>query len=311
MADNQTFEIYKGDGSTIKDRNIALPEFEKITRMEAPEGYVAAPALRDAVNVAIALGQPLLLTGEPGTGKTRLAYSIAHELSLGLPKVFHTKTTSSARDMFYRYDSLGHFHDAQLRDKTKIDIREYIKFEAMGEAIIESKEKRSVVLIDEVDKAPRDLPNDILNELENMNFYVKETGDFFEAHKPNRPIMILTSNSEKNLPDAFLRRVVYYHIPFPDKDTLEKIITNRLALSDTFRSRMLTDAINHFMDIRKSKGLRKLPATAELLAWVHILDKHQIDINSDIEGQLNKLAMSYSILAKNKEDLEKLRRGMA
>ncbi|MDX2249852.1 MAG: MoxR family ATPase [Bacteroidia bacterium] len=311
MPDNQTFEIYKGDGSTIKDRNITLPEFEKITRMEAPEGYVAAPALRDAVNVAIALGQPLLLTGEPGTGKTRLAYSIAHELGLGMPKIFNTKTTSTARDLFYRYDSLGHFHDAQLRDKSKIDIREYITYEAMGQAIIESKEKRSVVLIDEVDKAPRDLPNDILNELENMNFAVKETGDFFEAHKPNRPILILTSNSEKNLPDAFLRRVIYYHIPFPDKETLEKIISNRLVISEKFRTRMLADAISHFMEIRKNKGLRKLPATAELLAWIHILERHEIDINSDIEAQINKLAMSYSILAKNKEDLEKLRRGLA
>ena len=226
MADQ--FEIYKGDGSTIQDRKISLPAFEKMSRTEAPQGYVAAPALRDAVNVSIALGQPLLLTGEPGTGKTRLAFSIAHELGLGAPRIFHTKTTSTARDMFYRYDSLGHFHDAQLKDTGKIDVRQYITYEALGQAIIDSKNKRSVVLIDEVDKAPRDLPNDVLNELENMQFTIKETGESFEAHESNRPIMILTSNSEKNLPDAFLRRVVYYHIPFPDKETLEKIITNRL-----------------------------------------------------------------------------------
>ena len=308
MADNPEFQVYKGDGSTIQERNISLPSYEKLTRMDAPKGYVAAPPLRDAVNVAIALGQPLLLTGEPGTGKTRLAYSIAYELNMGDPLVFHTKTTSSARDLFYRYDSLGHFHDAQLKDKNEINIKDYITYEAMGKAIIKSKESRSIVLIDEIDKAPRDLPNDILNELENMEFTVKETGEKFEANKPNRPILILTSNSEKNLPDAFLRRVVYYHIPFPDKETLEQIIRNRLNLSDTFRDRMLSDAISHFIDIRKTKGLRKPPATAELLSWIHILDRHNIDINTDVEGEIKKLAMSYSILAKNKEDLEKLKR---
>ena len=308
MADNPQFQVYKGDGSTIQERNISLPSYEKLTRMDAPKGYVAAPPLRDAVNVAIALGQPLLLTGEPGTGKTRLAYSIAYELNMGDPLVFHTKTTSSARDLFYRYDSLGHFHDAQLKDTNEIDIKDYITYEAMGKAIIKSKESRSIVLIDEIDKAPRDLPNDILNELENMEFTVKETGEKFEANKPNRPILILTSNSEKNLPDAFLRRVVYYHIPFPDKETLEQIIRNRLNLSDTFRDRMLSDAISHFIDIRKTKGLRKPPATAELLSWIHILDRHNIDINTDVEGEIKKLAMSYSILAKNKEDLEKLKR---
>jgi MoxR-like ATPase len=308
MADNPNFQIYKGDGTTILERNVALPSYEKLTRMDAPKGYVAAPALRDAVNVAIALGQPLLLTGEPGTGKTRLAYSIAYELNMGEPLVFHTKTTSSARDLFYRYDSLGHFHDAQLKDKNEIDINNYISYEALGQAIIKSKEGRSIVLIDEIDKAPRDLPNDILNELENMEFTVKETGERFEAYKPNRPILILTSNSEKNLPDAFLRRVVYYHIPFPDKETLEQIIRNRLELSPKFRDRMLSDAISHFMDIRKTKGLRKPPATAELLSWIHILDRHDIDINADLEAEVKKLAMSYSILAKNKEDLDKLQR---
>lgn len=309
MAD-KSFHLYKGDGTTIENRGMTLPPYDKITQIDKPQGYVAAPALRDAVNVAVALGQPLLLTGEPGTGKTRLAYSIAYELGLEDPLVFHTKTTSTARDLFYRYDSLAHFHDAQLKEKNDIDIRDYITFEAMGKAIIQSNEKRSIVLVDEIDKAPRDLPNDVLNELENMEFTVKETGEKYEANKPNRPILILTSNSEKNLPDAFLRRVVYYHIPFPDKETLTKIVTNRLALSEDFKNRMLSDAINHFVEIRKSKGLRKLPATAELLSWIHILDQHEIDINADIPAQINQLAMSYSILAKNKEDLEKLKRGL-
>ncbi|RMG68134.1 MAG: MoxR family ATPase, partial [Bacteroidetes bacterium] len=252
---------------------------------------------------------PLLLTGEPGTGQTRLAWSIAHELSLGAPLIFHTKTTSTARDMFYRYDSLAHFHAAQLKEgNKKLDVRDFIAYEALGQAIIDSPQRRSVVLIDEIDKAPRDLPNDILNELENMAFSVRETGERFETHVPNRPILILTSNSEKNLPDAFLRRVVYYHIPFPDKETLEQIVAKRLNLSAEFRQNMLAEAINLFMEIRRSKGLRKPSATAELLAWVHVLDRHRIDIHSQVEEQLAKLAMSYSILAKNKEDLDKIRR---
>ncbi|TAE49491.1 MAG: MoxR family ATPase [Bacteroidetes bacterium] len=276
--------------------------------MSSADGYVASPALRDAVNVALALGQPLLLTGEPGTGKTQLAFSIAHELHLGEPLIYNTKTTSTARDLFYRYDSLAHFHAANTGGNSKADIRDYIAFEALGKAIMLSKEQRVVVLIDEIDKAPRDLPNDILNELENMAFSVRETGEHYKADTGRRPILILTSNSEKNLPDAFLRRVVYYHIPFPDAQTLAQIVSKRLDLSEEFRKRMLDTAIQHFLEIRKNKGLRKPPATAELLSWIHILNREGIDLSSDVEEQVKKLAMSYSILAKSKEDLDKLQR---
>ncbi|MEM9984374.1 MAG: MoxR family ATPase [Bacteroidota bacterium] len=262
--------------------------------------------MRDAVNVAIALGQPLLLTGEPGTGKTRLAFSVAHELGLDQPHIFYTKTTSVARDLFYTYDSLSHFHDAQLKEKKDLDVKNYIQYQALGQAIIESERRRSVVLIDEIDKAPRDLPNDVLNELEEMSFTVRETGEQFSANQAHRPILILTSNSEKNLPDAFLRRVVYYHISFPDRNTLESIVRKRLQLSDGFRENMLSDAIRHFEEIRKNRGLRKPPATAELLAWIHILDREGIDLSSSIPEQIEKIAMSYSILAKNKDDLDKL-----
>ncbi len=225
---------------------------------------------------------------------------------MGLPYIFNTKTTALAKDLFYRYDSLAHFRDVQLKDKSEINIRQYIAFEALGKAIIDSKDKRAVVLIDEIDKAPRDLPNDVLNEFENMEFEIKETGEKFTANKANRPILILTSNSEKNLPDAFLRRCIYYHIPFPDKDTLMEIIRRRLSLSDTFINNMLMDAVNHFMQIRTAKGLRKPPATSELLAWIHILQENNIDINASIPEEIHKLAMSYSVLAKNKEDLMKL-----
>lgn len=301
------FEIYQGDGSTIHERNISLPPYEKPLQTEAPEGYIATPALKDAVNVAITLGQPLLLTGEPGTGKTQLAYSIAHELGLHKPLVFHTKTTSTARDLFYRYDSLSHFHDAQLGNKKNINVSKYIHFEALGKAIMEAKQRRTVVLIDEIDKAPRDFPNDILNELEHMSFNIRETGQTYEAPEGNRPILVLTSNSEKNLPDAFLRRVVYYHIPFPEREILEKIVKKRVPISENFSEKMLVDAIDHFLEIRQRKSLRKPPATAELLAWIHILDRHSIDLNANTADQIKRLAMSYSILAKNKEDLAKIR----
>ncbi len=302
------FYIYKGDGTTVTQRKVTLPPYESITQINAPMGYVASPALRDAVNVAIALGQPLLLTGEPGTGKTQLAFSVAYELGLEKPMVFNTKTTSVAKDLFYRYDSLTHFRDSQMPDKQgKIDIHDYITFEALGKSIMDSNLKRSVVLIDEIDKAPRDLPNDLLNELENMQFEVRETGEKYLANKDNRPILIMTSNSEKNLPDAFLRRCIYYHIPFPDKPILEEIIRKRLKLSPTFTGQMVSAAVDHFLQVRLSRGLRKPPATAELLAWVHILDTQNININGDIQAQIQQLYMSYSVLAKNKEDLQKLR----
>jgi MoxR-like ATPase len=306
MPEPSAFELYRGDGTTLASRHLTLPPYQKPTRSEAPEGYVAAPALRDAVNVALALGQPLLLTGEPGTGKTQLAFSIAHELGLEAPLIFNTKTTSTARDLFYRYDSLDHFRASQVPG-AQVDVRDYIHFEALGKAIQESKSRRRVVLIDEIDKAPRDLPNDVLNELEAMSFTVRETGESFRADPAQRPILILTSNSEKNLPDPFLRRVVYYHIPFPDAQTLEQIVLRRLDLSEAFRGRMLQAALRHFAEIRRSRGLRKPPATAELLAWIHILDQQQLDPESVREEDIRKLAMSYSILAKNKEDLDKLR----
>lgn len=302
------FDVYQGNGTTLQERNLPVPDYQPMTLMNDPDGYVAAPGLKDAVNVAIALGQPLLLTGEPGTGKTRLAFSVAHELGLGKPLIFYTKTTSAARDLFYTYDSLAHFHDAQLKEKKDLNVENYIQYQALGQAIIDSKQRRSVVLIDEIDKAPRDLPNDVLNELEEMSFTVRETGQTFTADQVHRPILVLTSNSEKNLPDAFLRRVVYYHIAFPDRATLESIVRKRLQLSEAFKQNMLKQAIQHFEEIRRNRGLRKPPATAELLAWIHILERENIDLQSNIPEQIEKIAMSYSILAKNKDDLDKLRR---
>lgn len=312
MKDQSPFDLYTGRGTPLSKRNpaVELPPFRKVDEFDHPAGYVAEDGLRDAVNVALSLGQPLLVTGEPGTGKTQLAATIAHELELPPPLVFNTKTNFVARDLFYQYDSLRHFQDAHLRN-LKLDVEQYITYEALGLAILlSSKEQvptptRSVVLIDEIDKAPRDLPNDVLNEIENMAFTVKETRRVFWADQGYRPIVVLTSNSEKNLPDAFLRRVVFYHIEFPNEERLKEIVRRRLGDDGAFTPAMLENAIAHFIKIR-DLGLKKQPATAEFLAWLRIIRQFGIDVAKLKRGDKEKLAFSYSILSKNFEDAKKL-----
>lgn len=276
--------------------------------------------------MALSLGQPLLVTGDPGTGKTQLAASVAYELELPPPLVFHAKTTSTAKDLFYRYDALGHFHDSQFR-KTEISIESYIVYEALGLAILLSLTPeqaapflppelqgkgptRTVVLVDEIDKAPRDLPNDVLNEIEQLSFTVRETGRTFKASQGYRPFLILTSNSEKNLPDAFLRRCVFYHIAFPDRARLKEIIGRRLNPNDRFRPELLENALRHFDEIR-SLPLAKRPATAECLAWLRVLQQSEIDPGNLKPGDVETLSLSYCVLAKNKDDLAKLNRALA
>jgi MoxR-like ATPase len=324
MSERDDLLFYAGDGTTASARSVRLPADDDRLWHESPGGYVAERGLRDAVNVALLLGQPLLVTGEPGTGKTQLARSVAHELELPGPLVFNTKTTSTARDLFYRYDSLAHFHDAQFHhgDSASLSVEKYIAYEALGLAILltrppeevrgllppgvaHERPTRSVVLVDEIDKAPRDLPNDVLNEIEEMSFTVRETGRSFAAQAGFRPVVIMTSNSEKNLPAAFLRRCVYYHIAFPGPERLAEIVRRRLRLDGPFSGALLERALQHFVEIRKLDKLRKKPATAELLAWLRVLERKGLDVADP--ARADELASTYAILAKDEADIELLR----
>jgi MoxR-like ATPase len=330
MVKELNLHLYEGNGVGISERNQVLPDYETMKNFDHPKYYIAGDGLRNAVNVALALGQPLLVTGEPGTGKTQLAASIAHELDLPLLK-FYTKTTSTAVDLFYQYDALRRFQDVQMKKEEnypEIDINDYITYQALGMAILitfppEEVKKflpkklqdrgptRSVVLIDEIDKAPRDLPNDVLNEIEKMEFTVKETGKTFEAEERFRPILVLTSNSEKNLPEAFLRRCIFYHIPFPSKEHLRSIVQKRFMDRVGFTQSFIDAVVNHFFEIR-NLPLKKRPATAEFLDWVNLLyslglnEKDIKDIEKIKYEQAEVLALSFSILAKTNEDFSLL-----
>ncbi|MEP6689633.1 MAG: MoxR family ATPase [Gemmatimonadaceae bacterium] len=321
------WRVYGGRTAATSDRQLQVrTSMQAARRSEDPAGYLAEPGLSDAVNVAIALGQPLLLTGEPGTGKTRLAYSIAFEL-LGAsvdPLLFNTKTNSVARDLFYQYDALRHFRDSQMRNATEPRVEDYISYQALGRAILlamprdevldvldgedrETPQRQSVVLIDEIDKAPRDLPNDVLDEIEQMRFEVRETGRRFRAPQEFRPILVLTSNSEKMLPDPFLRRCVFYHVSFPKKDELMRIVESRLG-GDATRPAparaWLEQAIKLFEELRQ-RPLKKKPATAELLSWVRMLDELE-GLGDGNPLRSADLRATYPALVKTREDLEAL-----
>jgi MoxR-like ATPase len=337
------WQLYEGRGVQRKD---PMPPAVNLDALSAPVGYIADEGVRAAVNVALALGQPLLVTGEPGTGKTQLAHSIAFERDLPL-LVFNTKTTSTARDLFYRYDALRHFQNAEInRGNTSADMKPdpYIDYEALGLAILLAKEsgevddllpetlrgtgpRRSVVLIDEIDKAPRDLPNDLLNEVEEMRFTVRETGRSFAADRAYRPILVLTSNSEKNLPDAFLRRCVYFHVPVPTPERLEEIVARRLGVAEAPTGNgagsvaggngagtapqpgvIVHNAVKHFVDLRDKQGIKKKPATAELISWTRMLLDYGLDVGRPLNDEgARLLRVSYSILAKTQEDLAIMR----
>lgn len=285
------FPFYQGNCTRLQD--IAPAELPKSRRsqLEYPEQYLADSGLVDACNVALLLSQPLLLTGEPGSGKTQFAYSLAWELNLAKPLKFETKSTSESRDLFYTYDALKRFQAIQSGNQASSTI-DYLTYQALGAAILRTRERtevaeylpsnfdhhgkqRSIVLIDEVDKAPRDFPNDILNELEQMYFRIPELGNIqIEADPDLQPLVVITSNSEKDLPDAFLRRCVYYHIPFPNRERLTQIVAGRLNIANADHHPFVRDALEIFERLRSpNSGLRKKPATAELLGWMITLQE--------------------------------------
>lgn len=298
------FQLYK------KQEQCALLDFYRNDKINNPALYLPSDDLVDAVNVALALGQPLLLTGEPGTGKTQLAYHVSHQFDLGKPLIFNAQTSSVATDLFYKYDALGHFQYNQ-NNKEPLTLNElekrFINFNALGEAI--RQQKRLVVLIDEIDKAPRDFTNDLLFNIENLSFKIPELDNKEYASADNlRPIIIMTSNSEKNLPDAFLRRIAYFHIPFPTPEDLLTILSRK---TDGLSEVDLKSAIAYFQSVRDMK-LKKAPATSELIYWVVLLQQllfpfSKLNSGKFSEQERSQLQMSYAVLAKNKEDLETLK----
>jgi MoxR-like ATPase len=267
-----------------------------MTRFTGTDTYVATEDLMMAVNAAITLERPLLIKGEPGTGKTMLAIEVAK--ALGRPLVqWHVKSTSKAQQGLYEYDAVSRLRDSQLGDSRVQDIANYIKRGPLWEAF--ESEVPSVVLIDEVDKADIEFPNDLLRELDRMEFYVYETQQLVQAH--HRPTIIITSNNEKELPDAFLRRCFFHYIRFPDKETMERIVDVHYP---GIKRTLLREALEAFFEIREVPGLKKKPSTSELLDWLKLLMAE--DIPPDVlrsQDQHKIVPPLHGALLKNEQDV--------
>jgi MoxR-like ATPase len=264
-------------------------------KFEGTADYVATPDLMVAVNAAIALERPLLVKGEPGTGKTELARQIAQ--ALGLPLVeWHVKSTTRATQGLYEYDAVSRLRDSQLGDSRVHEIRNYIRPGRLWEAF--AADHKVVLLIDEIDKADIEFPNDLLQELDRMEFHVYETGETIRAR--TRPIVIITSNNEKELPDAFLRRCFFHYIRFPDAETLARIVEVHFP---GIKPALVRAALTQFFEIRETPGLKKKPSTSEVLDWLKLLlveDLEPGDLRRDASDALPKL---HGALLKNEQDV--------
>jgi MoxR-like ATPase len=265
-------------------------------RFEGTQDYVATEDLKVAVNAAIALERPLLIKGEPGTGKTVLAYEVAKALNAPL-LTWHIKSTTKAHQGLYEYDAVTRLRDSQLGDERVKDVKNYIKKGKLWEAF--EAPQRPVLLIDEIDKADIEFPNDLLQELDRMEFYVYETNETIKAAV--RPVVIITSNNEKELPDAFLRRCFFHYIKFPDEQTMNEIVEVHYP---GIKQKLVAEALKIFYDMRKVPGLKKKPSTSELLDWLKLLMVEDIDEATLRERDPNKLVPPLAgALLKNEQDV--------
>ncbi|HLH50520.1 MAG TPA: MoxR family ATPase [Roseiarcus sp.] len=265
-------------------------------RFEGTATYIATEDLKIAVNAAIVLERPLLIKGEPGTGKTLLAEEIAQ--AIGAPLIaWHIKSTSKAQQGLYEYDAVSRLRDSQLGDPRVSDIRNYIKRGKLWEAFTHAE--RPVLLIDEIDKADIEFPNDLLLELDRMEFFVYETGETVRAAQ--RPIVVITSNNEKELPDAFLRRCFFHYIRFPDHETMARIVE---AHYPGVKKRLVDEALRIFFELREAPGLKKKPSTSELLDWLKLLLNEDISVETLRERDPKKLIPPlHGALLKNEQDV--------
>ena len=270
-------------------------------RFQGTDTYIATEDLQMAVNAAVTLERPLLIKGEPGTGKTMLAEEVA--AALGRPLInWHIKSTSKAQQGLYEYDAVSRLRDSQLGDERVKDIGNYIKRGKLWDAF--ETDERVVLLIDEIDKADIEFPNDLLTELDQMEFFVYETGETVRAK--NRPIAIITSNNEKELPDAFLRRCFFHFISFPDRDTMERIVK---VHHPRIKQELISEALDVFFNVREVPGLKKKPTTSELIDWLKLL------MADDIPDEILKerdptraIPPLYGALLKNEQDVHTLQR---
>ncbi|MDD4715994.1 MAG: MoxR family ATPase [Oscillospiraceae bacterium] len=256
-------------------------------------GYVASDDLMRSVNIAMALQKPLLIKGEPGTGKTMLAEAVSQALGLDLI-IWNIKSTTKAQDGLYVYDTVQRLYDSQFGGEGVDNIAKYIKLGKLGEAFRENKQV--ILLIDEIDKADLEFPNDLLWELDKMEFYIPETGETVKASV--RPLVIITSNAEKELPDAFLRRCIFHYIAFPDKEMMERIVRVHF---DRLDDELLRQALDAFYQLRDVRGLQKKPSTSELIDWVQALQ-----IGGVSTRKITKELPFAGVLLKKNEDLDTL-----
>ena len=265
-------------------------------KFEGTKNYIATEDLKVAVNAAITLERPIIVKGEPGTGKTMLAHEVAEAIGCKII-TWHIKSTTKAQQGLYEYDAVTRLRDSQLGDEKVKDIKNYISKGKLWNAF--ESEKRPVLLIDEIDKADIEFPNDLLLELDKMEFFVYETGETIKA--VNRPIVIITSNNEKELPDAFLRRCFFHYIKFPEAETMEEIVNVHFP---NIKKDLISEAFKIFYDIREVPGIKKKPSTSELIDWLKLLMTDDVDAKTLKEKDPKKLIPPlHGALLKNEQDV--------